>query len=286
MGISDRDYYQDEYQESSFAGFGGSSGNSSIIVKLIIINVAIFLVVFFGLGQNIGLTKLLMVTDETVMKPWLWFQFLTAGFAHDPDNIFHILGNMFTLYFLGRIVEFKYGSKKFLSFYLTAIVLGNLGFALRHVLMGSEGACLGASGGVVASVLVFALSFPKQIVQLWGVISIPAWVVGAMIIVFDVLNAFNPDSHVAHDVHLIGAAYGYLFFKTGWDFASGFPSKLFKKKRRAKVRIFDPDKRYEQLDIQADKILEKLHKEGEASLSSKERKILAEYSRRMQQKRK
>jgi hypothetical protein len=46
----------------------------------------------------------------------------------------------------------------------------------------------------------------------------------------------------------------------------------------------DPTSRYRELDAKADAVLAKLHREGEASLSAKERKILEDYSRRMQQK--
>jgi hypothetical protein len=53
---------------------------------------------------------------------------------------------------------------------------------------------------------------------------------------------------------------------------------------RPKLRIHDPAVRYRELDEEADAVLAKVYREGEASLSAKERKILEDYSRRMQQK--
>ena len=38
------------------------------------------------------------------------------------------------------------------------------------------------------------------------------------------------------------------------------------------------------MDAQADEVLEKLHRDGEASLTPRERRVLEDYSRRMQQK--
>jgi len=46
----------------------------------------------------------------------------------------------------------------------------------------------------------------------------------------------------------------------------------------------DVEDRYEVLDKQADQVLQKLHREGQESLTSKERRILEDYSRRMKQK--
>jgi hypothetical protein len=56
---------------------------------------------------------------------------------------------------------------------------------------------------------------------------------------------------------------------------------------RPRLRVLDPgeDKRYHDLDEQADRILAKLHREGEGSLTAKERRLLEAYSRRVRQKR-
>ena len=39
------------------------------------------------------------------------------------------------------------------------------------------------------------------------------------------------------------------------------------------------------LDAQADRVLEKLHREGERSLTAHERRVLEQYSRRMRERR-
>jgi hypothetical protein len=62
---------------------------------------------------------------------------------------------------------------------------------------------------------------------------------------------------------------------------SDLKPKLF----RPKLRIHDPDKEAQDLGQQVDAILEKIHREGEASLTKKERKTLEEASRRYQRRR-
>jgi hypothetical protein len=49
--------------------------------------------------------------------------------------------------------------------------------------------------------------------------------------------------------------------------------------------VHDPDAGYAELDEEADRLLEKVHREGEESLTKKERRLLEAYSRRMRQKR-
>jgi hypothetical protein len=54
--------------------------------------------------------------------------------------------------------------------------------------------------------------------------------------------------------------------------------------RRPKLKIHAPEPTYDNLDAEADRVLEKLHQEGEASLTPRERRVLEDYSRRMRQK--
>ena len=53
---------------------------------------------------------------------------------------------------------------------------------------------------------------------------------------------------------------------------------------RPELRVHDPERYYEDLDQQADRLLQKVNRDGLASLTPKERKILEDYSRRTRQK--
>ena len=280
MGLYDRTYYrEDEYRQ----GLGGSR---PVFLTILIINVVIFLADTLFFGKN--LTEWMRLRSSDLLQPLYWWRFLTAGFLHDPNDIWHLAGNMIALFFFGRDVEMTYGRKKFISFYLTAILLGNLGFAIRHLAMGIPASVVGASGAITAIIILFALNFPKRTILFMMVIPMPAWVLGIIIIFADLARSFNAvDSNVASDVHLIGAGYGYLFFRTGWEITFWKISNIasFKMpKRRPKVRLYDPGSRSQKLDEQADRILEKLHQQGQDSLTAKERKILEDYSRRLRQK--
>lgn len=279
MGLYDRDYYKGEEQYGARL-----SSPKSACVTLIIINVAIYFLDALFMGER--LRPALSVSSEAVLNPLKWYQFLTAGFAHAPD-IQHVLWNMVGLFLFGREVEHALGKKKFTWFYLTAILLGNIGFALRSLAMGSDQHVIGASGAVTAVIILFALKFPRRTILFMFAIPMPAWVLGVIIVVMDVLHSFGNDL-VAHDVHLIGALYGWLFYKYGWSLETLVPSSLnfkaAKLKPKPKVRLYNPEAKYEKLDRQADELLEKVHRDGADSLTAKERQILEDYSRRMQQK--
>jgi membrane associated rhomboid family serine protease len=284
MGLYDRPYYRDEVPR----GYS-LPGARSMVTNLIIINVAIYILDAIFLGGR--LSRLLSVEPESLRQPWNWWKLLTYGFAHDPNQVWHIIGNMIGLFFFGRDIEAIYGRRSFLGMYLTALLLGSVMWSLRESAFSvSQTYLVGASGAITSVIILFALHYPRRTVYLMFVLPIPAWVLGVFLVLSNIWS-LGDDRLIAYDVHLVGAAYGFLFYKTRWElgqlFSDRWMSRLKSLRPRPKLRVHapvDPTSRYRELDAQADAVLAKLHREGEASLSAKERKILEDYSRRMQQK--
>lgn len=299
MGYQERDYYR-----------GDTPGNgyiSSVVVKLIIINAVVFLAdLFFSVDHNIAQT--LSVQGDTIVRPWMWWQFLTSGFVHNAQNPWHIVGNMIGLYCFGKPLEERLGWKEFLRFYLIAIILGAVFWSARtyflvgpvKYLMGGEevvlwGRAMGASGGVTAAIILFCLYYPRATIMLFMAIPAPAWVAGLLLIGLDVFGVapMGGDFRVAHDIHLVGAAMalGYWYFGLNFGRLPGLDSlgRVTKKisrslKPKPDLRVHDPEAVYENLDAEADRVLEKIAREGESSLTARERRTLEDYSRRMRQK--
>ena len=63
------------------------------------------------------------------------------------------------------------------------------------------------------------------------------------------------------------------------------PHRLRQRTRRAKLKLHDPEKKLHQEADEADRILAKIHAQGESSLTRPERKTLERYSRRQREKR-
>ncbi len=109
-----------------------------VIKNLLIINGLFYLAqkTLNGSGVNMEDLFALHYIDSPLFKPW---QFLTHMFMHDPDNIMHLIGNMFALWMFGSILENTWGPKRFLFFYLicglgaSALHMGFLWYDLNHL---------------------------------------------------------------------------------------------------------------------------------------------------------
>lgn len=307
MGYQERDYYRDDSPESGFQ-------IKSWVVRLIIINCVVFLAnaltTSFDPASDIGqnrLTYALAVYGNTIVQPWYWWKFLSAGFAHNPLAIWHVAGNMIGLYVFGRPIEEKLGSKEFLRFYLLAIVLGSVIWSARQYLtvgpaLNGWARMFGASGGVTALIVLFCLQNPRATLLLFFAIPMPAWMFGILVVVSDLTGTRLPGhrlENIAFDVHLVGAALAAVYWSlglnfgrvpgmrelsTGWKKVTG----LFRSRPQMRVHRQDDDDDEElddRLEAEGDRLLAKIAREGEASLSAQERRTLENYSRRMREKR-
>lgn len=298
MGIYDRQYYRNDSQGFSLEAL---TRGQSIVNILIAINVAVFLLdaILGPAPSGVGrVSEFLKISSSDFNQPWYWFRFLTYGFAHAGTR--HLLGNMIGLYFFGRAAEMVYGSRTFLWMYLTALLAGSVVWMAGVQYSGEGQAVLGASGGVAAVVILFCINFPHQKVYLLFLpfIGIPAWLLGVLFVGADLLGQFGGrSSQVAFIVHLVGAAYAWIFYKTGWEISrlwggsvgtgAGTPLlNIFKRKPKLRVHRGPSDDvgQHDELAARADAILKKLHQQGEASLTKAERQILEDYSRSIKQK--
>lgn len=288
MGIYDRDYYQ----EDSFRPMRPWD-NRSMVTLIIIANVIPFVANFVFTPTDNSLTKLLSVTPGTLTQPIEWWKLITYGFAH--HDIFHILFNMASLYFLGRSVEDRIGKWEFFRFYMLTLAVCGVVWCFLH--SGQGTGLLGASGATTAVVMLFIFYYPNATLLLMMAFPVKAWVLGVIIILS---NVFTPRMDlesgrpmVAYDVHLVGAAVAAAYFYMGWNFsaAGAFLTNLKTKARVKKsgLRVHrDSDAEPQSVshdEKESDRILDKIHREGQDSLTAKERKFMERYSRQVRSRR-
>jgi len=202
-----------------------------VVLVLVIVNVAIFCVQsILSPERAMALIRLLGISASG-LEAGGWWQFLTHGFLH--GNFWHLLLNMLSLWFAGRIVEQDIGGLRFLLLYL----LGILGGGILQMLIGAPGILLiGASGAVFAVLLAFTTIYYDQQILALVFFVIPlrikarylAWV----LVGFTVLAiAFNFEPWIGHAAHLGGAITGYLFARVlGYGkptFLENFGKKIF-----------------------------------------------------------
>lgn len=244
---------------------------------------------------------------------WGACTFLTSGFAHSPlraGGIWHLVFNMFGLFVFGRDLEERLGRREFLAFYLVSIVFANLLWLPTMLLLPIDAYGLGASGAVYSLVVLFAMTYPFRKLLLMGIFPLDAWVVGVMYVALS-LFGFLSSGHdgVAHAAHLGGALFGFIYARANFHLAAWLPMQFLPQRPEPEdqggysdgypseypddepsyLKYYDPldeEEREEQLqEEEADRLLEKVHREGAESLTAREREVLEEYSRRVRQRR-
>jgi len=136
---------------------------------------------------------------------------LTHGFIHADWS--HLLFNMITLYFFGRVIETVIGQLigpfGFLLFYLSAIVIAILPTYLRHR-HDPTYRSLGASGAVSAVLFAFVLIKPWSMIIVF-VLPMPAILYAVGYVAYSFWMDRRGGDNINHSAHLSGAIYGVLF---------------------------------------------------------------------------
>jgi membrane associated rhomboid family serine protease len=290
MGIYDRDYARRDAPGAP----GSYVEPGSAMRWLLGITVGVFIIQALTTQTNLprslhgeSFTDFFILDTERVWHGEVW-RLLTYGFLHSlyPD-LMHIIGNMLVLWFAGKAIEERYGSKEFVAFYLTAMLLGGVAFQLTH--WSWPGRCLGASGATTALLVLYALRWPHQTLLLFFVIPMPMWL-GA--IVFVALDAFvfvnRIDNGIAVQVHLAGALFAFLYYRYEWHLTGWLEAFRDWRAQRSKPRLRvyreepeEPISRLaaslsedEQLEAKMDAILEKVARVGMENLTPEERDVL------------
>ncbi|WP_058835020.1 rhomboid family intramembrane serine protease [Luteimonas abyssi] len=146
--------------------------------------------------------------------PW---QLLTYGFLH--GNLPHLLFNMLALFMFGAQLEYTWGQRRFLTYFLVCVVGAGLCqlVVVSWSLAQGGGAypTVGASGGVFGLLLAYGMLFPNQRVMLL----IPPIPMKArtLVIVYGaielLLGISGTQSGVAHFAHLGGMLFGWLLIQ-------------------------------------------------------------------------
>lgn len=295
MGLYDRDYERERYYDDR-PGFH-LGGPISMTTKLVIIMCVVYVVQLLTeprqpafAADNGWFTNTLRLYPDVFLRPWLVFELLTYGFLHDVDDFRHIIFNMIGLWFFGRMVEERYGGREYLTFFLVAVVVAGLIWVFGELVanrgFASFPAMLGASGGIAAVLILFAMNFPHQTVLFMFIIPMPMWVLAVLLVLWDAYGAIHRSGGVAFTAHLGGAAFGFLYYQMRWRFDRWLPSGHLLKRLKPgpNLRVHDPDQP-DADENRVDDILRKIQEHGQDSLTRGERRILERASREYQKRR-
>ncbi len=268
--------------------FGGPL--TPVVKKLMIVNGVIFLLQtiaslfwpgrvehFFGLSHQ-GL-----VMEFKLWQPFT-YMFLHGGFLH-------ILFNLFSLWMFSGELEERWGSARFLRFYLAGGVGAGVCIAAMNQYIYSaynaSPVTLGASGAVYAILLAYGLTWPNREVLLYFLFPVKMKYLLLFFGIFEffgTLSGAGGGSNISHIGHLGGLITGFVILmrmrRTGGKSSSGAGGLLsgLLKKKRLERKQKDIERRIEAKRV-IDTLLDKIARNGMSSLTAEEKKRL-EWARR------
>jgi len=278
MGLYDRDYTQENYQSQ----FRHSPQMrlafpqlTPAVKWLLIINVVVYFAQISG-GDTL-LKKWLSVYPASLWLTLQLWRLVTYQFLH--GNVLHILFNMLGLFFLGPTLEHHWGSRKFLIFYLGCGVVGGLVYpillALRIISPHPILPLIGASGAILGMLAACAIMFPHFVVFIIF-FPVPIRVAAIICIFIAVAIILGRGSNAGGEAaHLGGMAAGAIYV-----FSQSWRTKLELKMRTGRWERKMAAQR--KLQVELDRILQKVHDSGIHSLTHREKRVLKKATKAQQ----
>jgi membrane associated rhomboid family serine protease len=156
---------------------------------------------------------------HSVLDEHRYWTLLTNTFTH--GGFMHLLGNMFSLFFMGRLVAQTpgIGPLAFVTLAIGSGLAGSAGYLYQRWLktqgsrMRDNRHGLGFSGAVMGVGTAAACMYPKVTFLIYGIVPMPLWALMAGYMVYDgfYLNS-DRNTGTAHAGHIGGAAFGALYY--------------------------------------------------------------------------
>lgn len=274
---------------------------SNIAVKLIVINVGVYLLFnflpwitrtsFFSLKKYFVLPSNVF---DFIQHPWsvLSYSFLHNGFSH-------LLWNMMGLYYISKLILNLFTERRFLTIYFLGAISGGVVFlAISDTIavLGGGTYLMGASASIMA-ILVFIGAYSPNTEMRIFTFTLKLWHIALAFVLIDILSLSSSTNKGGLIAHLGGAAFGYVYAKqllkgndigewfeklmdviASWFSKTAKPEKtplrtVYKSnKKKTSAGSLKAEKSKQQQLIDA--ILDKISKSGYESLSKSEKDFL------------
>lgn len=185
--------------------------NTFITYTIMGITIAVSMLAFSRPAMFAGF----MMNPYKIKSQGQYYRFITSGFIHQ-DHM-HLILNMFSFYFFGRMIETVFGivfgdwgGLYYIALYILAIVVSDLPSYFKHN-NNPRYNSLGASGGVAAVIFASIVFQPIQYICLFIAICMPGFILGTAYIIYSYYQGKKSNDNINHDAHLYGALFGFIF---------------------------------------------------------------------------
>lgn len=185
----------------------------------------------------------------------------------NPPGIWTLVG-CYLLWRFGEAVERHFGRRIFVKMLLMLVVVSPLTIALLHLATLRGYACAGINDLEFGVFIGFATLYPRAGINLF-IITLDAWILACVLVAVSALAdlASRDWGSLILLTANVGSAYLFVRYQKGEIQLPALPSRSSRKKK--------PDRGAALID----EILEKVHREGMQSLTTKERETLERASR-------
>ncbi len=242
---------------------------------------------------------------DKILKEKEYHRILSSGFLH--GGWFHLIFNLVALLSFSTSIEMIFGKIKYLILFFGSLIGGSLLSLFFHRNHGDYRA-LGASGAISGIVFASIVLMPDSTLSLIMLpIEFPAWAFGIVFILVSIFGIKNSWGNIGHDAHLGGAIVGMLMTialypsvlqEHPWVLAAfllpciifffmlyRYPEMMMvdnflgKKYKVLKSKIAESQiEKVVDPEEELNRILEKIRKEGMASLTKQEKRDLKRFS--------
>jgi membrane associated rhomboid family serine protease len=284
----------------------------ALAIPLVILKMSGFDEYFRAFHNNLAIPALF---SDFVARPWT---ILTYAFVHDLEGILHILFNMLTLYWFGRLFVEYLGSDKLIAVYVLGALAGaffylvaynTIPFYLSNAMeakmftqkaygdLGLGIQMVGASGAINAIVVAAATLLPDYTFFLLFIGPVRIKYIAAVVVFISFLGTVGTNAG-GNLAHLGGALMGFIFIKqlqsgNNWGqwitVTIDWFRNLFKPRMRVKVTYRNQDnpsrptkaaKGSNVSQEELDAILDKISAGGYESLTKDEKEKLFNASKK------
>jgi len=185
----------------------------SVNTNLIIANVILFIGFTIVLSLNQGFLDFIAIKPSNIVHAKYLWTFIISMFMH--AGVFHLFANMFSLFFVGSLIERLLGSKRYLYFYLVAGIFASLFFVVvSFFIQGVDfnSYAVGASGaifGIVGLLMFLTPNLPVYVMFIPIPIKMKYAAPGLLIVLWFISKAGGVP--IGNTAHLGGFVFGLLY---------------------------------------------------------------------------
>ena len=288
--LSDRSYLRNDYPRERTSVL---TWMLAAILGAFVLELALISPWFKATDQ---LMRGLAVTIPGLSSGWFW-TLLTHGLLHSQDNLFHVVVVAAGLFVLGRELEPLLGSRRFGGVFAGALIFGAIMWAAVNWRHG--GLLVGSTAGVYGLLALFTALYPNRefnfLLFFFFPITLKAKHATITLLLLDLLGFFTFEVlgqklplDYTPSAHLGGAMFGWIYFRYLFRrdgilervrrSPASFPAaegEATAPEEEVAVAL-SPSERRAHLRAEVDRILDKINSQGLGSLTSDEKRRLAE----------